>query len=512
MGPFTNEWIASMKSNSAPFVPITMDAQIAAYNYISTSLGYSNGIRKAYNTILSVNLQTLYDKVAAFPCVDGPEWYASDMQYVVNALLPELTAAAMVADFFAKIDSNFFIGLFATEIVTTDEITSGLGLSDAPSSQNVGLLIANVVLGIAESLISALPGVGKAGYAVGSLIAGLIATTVQGVEAGITWTNPQPPPAGDVAINEFWATIASNIKALSLNLGDIQGQVCSDWGMMQWVSVQTQNEGPLDLNLTMIGQFTSAANNAFFNYGLQTLLPINYCIFQAYASEKTGGTSKPEYAYLDGFNSKGVAVSTTSNLKFGANTPLLYTDSSTMTSRGLNYPYAVWWIALKTNSTSFLDSPALFSQLNGISDVFLGLNGWNLVLTCYNYLNGMMVRVSNNTGSDFTLSDVGTPGSYLMLGNTSGTLAAGETMSWLSGDNSLIQATFTATFTDTNGSYLDVEATMDYGMTQGGQLSVLSGGNSANYYNNVQVVEPTYGGNFGGGGVLWVITPQNTTS
>lgn len=408
MQPPPNQWIANVNSQVAPF-PALSGGQLAAYERLSAL--YNNGvaIRDAYDTLLTADLLELQQAIQAVALVDGDGYTAADLQAVRDMLAgpqtSEIGCAAEAANFFATLDANFYIGLFALEGFTSEELTSALELTDSPSDNNATLLIANVVLGVAEALISAIPGVGEAGVGVGSMIAGLIATTVQGVEAGITWSNPQPPPAMACAINAYFGNVAASILALSLNLGDIQAQVAGDWGMLQWVAQQTQPGGSLDLTGLNVATATNAANTAFLISGLQTLLPVNFSIFQCYASAKVGSGEPVEYAYWNGFSDDQSVLSTASAsaLPFDANTPLLYTPSTTATDRGLNFPWAVWWIATQNNATGFLAAPSIFSSLNGLAALFLGQDGWALPITGYNYANIVMFRIANQTSQTLQL-------------------------------------------------------------------------------------------------------------
>ncbi len=490
LNPFT----AILAQAPQPYVAFTA-AQSAAYSFICQKLNVAGGIRTLYGTAVPTVLTELQINLNHLHRTSGDGFSAADFAFVVDTLGAELTAAANVAGFFQNF-TQVYNQCFSLGLLSDTQMINDVGLADTPSAPISGF-IANIVEGVATSLINLIP-------VVGGMVAGLVQTTISAVEQGVALSGPQPPNALNVTVSELFDQLSTSFHQLSNNIVDIQTRIVRDWGMLNATSELMSNSGvssPLFWSPQLTQQVESAAQIGYQLAALQLLLPVNYCIYSAFTD------GKGNLAYLAGSNHAYWPAT----LQLGANTPTLLVPTA---SFGPPYLYRISWIAKKTDVNAFLDSADIHTLLDQNPLAFGGLAGWSLINTSYGWTDALTVRVSNNSPLPLTVTNATWSGGGLGLYSPNSTvIPANAVAEWvgctqgLSTGSAILSLNFAtpAPFSETIAFQVELDPASVF---SAGDTNVLVHAESFNYFEVVATTNDATNAGSHGGGALLCISPN----
>ena len=381
--------------------PTFSDGEDAAYWFICNHYKYNAGIRVLYMTSDVAVLLNLITMITDMPVQSGPGFSETDFTNVVAQLKAELIAASNVTGYFNTLTITY-LQCFSVEAETLNTIIASVGLSDTPATPITGLL-SGIVQNVASTLVGLIPGVG-------SVLAGVMQTTIQAVQDGLAMHGPQPPDVFDTTVSGLWDTLSKSFSQLSTNIVDLQEVITANWGQLSKTSELMYNNGSNSVFFSSIEtqvQLTLAAKAAYAREILKMLLPINYAIYQA----ATNGDGF--YAYLSD-EDYGYTKSFTLN-------PSAYTPTLTVPTIAFNASWAnmswIYWIAKRDNSLAYLDSKVIYNLINQNKDVFFGTFGWNMLNTSFEWTNALTIRIANNTPSPLSIGVTWSKGGIGMYGS-----------------------------------------------------------------------------------------------
>jgi hypothetical protein len=369
---------------------------LTAYNYICQQLKISGDLRSYYyttdynqltgfwNTLNNINIQ------ADLLPPEGLGIAQQDWDNVKTEILDELLYASNISSYFADLE-HVVDDCFALQTAQFNLILNGLGL-DGSGQQSISGMVSTVVIGLTTTVASELiPGA--------SLFAGLLATTAEVyTQAENYQPTEQPPNEFDVKVELLMSTLISEFLALKDNLTGIWEAIVNDAGKAEAFYL-LKGEGNAATgsywkNPKVKQQIVKATAKAFELEILKLLLPIDHCIYYGYLNNRL---SPGEVRYWE---SVDPVTWDSEKLNFLQYTPQLkvpYNGSNFVNSSNVFSSDKLYWIATKANATAYLDSKAIYDLINGFTDVFLGVNGWNLIPTYFEYTTGLAIRVVNNS-------------------------------------------------------------------------------------------------------------------